>query len=111
VLAANPATASRSITSLICLCPHDSPATSDLLLQAARRGTDASGSGGKRQKALLLAVESGFKARRASAEAARKRKSGNEALKHYRRELELVGRNSEIEKNEGRSFDESGPYR
>ncbi len=58
----------------------------------------------KRQKALLLAVESELQAEARLAEAAAKEKKWDEALKHYRRELELVGRNSEIEKNEAEAL-------
>ncbi len=58
----------------------------------------------KRQKALLLAVESELRAEARLAEAAAKEKKWDEALKHYRRELELVGRNSEIEKNEAEAL-------
>src|SRR2546422_5835952 len=58
----------------------------------------------KRQKALLLAVESELQGEARLAEAAAKEKKWDEALKHYRRELELVGRNSEIEKNEAEAL-------
>ena len=58
----------------------------------------------KRQKALLLAVESELQAEARLAEVAAKEKKWDEALKHYRRELELVGRNSEIEKNEAEAL-------
>jgi thioredoxin-like negative regulator of GroEL len=53
----------------------------------------------KRQKALLLAIENEFQAEVRLAELSAKDKKWDEALRHYRRELELVGRNSEIEKN------------
>ncbi|HYR87299.1 MAG TPA: tetratricopeptide repeat protein [Terriglobia bacterium] len=53
----------------------------------------------KRQKAFLLAIQNELQSQSRLAAAAAKEKKWDEALGHYRRELEMVGRNSEIEKN------------